>query len=287
MAAGVWPCYLRKPASLKLRGFALLPPCLLILTISALDSEYVCPHSNIMTSSSSLAPPGSGSHVESSQDKTPSSEPSPIVFSPRTEFDSARSKEVIEHSEPSSIKSPSPEERFTRLQYNNTGPRLVFHWDPGFSETETRRTEASLNAQPGDDNALDPDALADLMTPYEDSTGQSRKSRIPKPLRFLGSGKRTKSDRTLFSSFNPQSSLAVVPTITSGTAPETFDETAIPTEAQLTHAASLTVVSEAGVPINFGSLWSGQKTIVAFIRHFWCALFHRSNFDIQLTVFTI
>jgi hypothetical protein len=47
-------------------------------------------------------------------------------------------------------------------------------------------------------------------------------------------------------------------------------ENMLPTEAQLSNAASLNVVSESGIRILFGDLWLGQKTIVCFIRHFWC-----------------
>lgn len=47
-----------------------------------------------------------------------------------------------------------------------------------------------------------------------------------------------------------------------------FDSTIIPTHEQLSEAASMSVVSENGTPINFGSLWADQKTIVIFTRRF-------------------
>ena len=40
----------------------------------------------------------------------------------------------------------------------------------------------------------------------------------------------------------------------------------------LTTAASLPIIAESGVRITFGSLFTQQKIIVLFIRHFWCPL---------------
>jgi hypothetical protein len=50
-------------------------------------------------------------------------------------------------------------------------------------------------------------------------------------------------------------------------------ESVLPTQAQLSIAASLDVVSEDGIRIPFGDLWLGQRTIVCFIRHFWYVCF--------------
>ncbi|KAK7062899.1 hypothetical protein VNI00_000396 [Paramarasmius palmivorus] len=47
-----------------------------------------------------------------------------------------------------------------------------------------------------------------------------------------------------------------------------FDEHALPTWDQLQHASSLSVISESGVRVPFGTLWQDQKTVVIFIRHF-------------------
>ena len=45
-----------------------------------------------------------------------------------------------------------------------------------------------------------------------------------------------------------------------------------PTPAQLVHAASLPLYAENGSKISFGALFAKQKTVVVFIRHFWCPL---------------
>ena len=41
--------------------------------------------------------------------------------------------------------------------------------------------------------------------------------------------------------------------------------------AQLTQAACMPVVRENGLRLQFGELWRTQRTVVIFIRHFWCA----------------
>jgi hypothetical protein len=46
----------------------------------------------------------------------------------------------------------------------------------------------------------------------------------------------------------------------------------LPTHEQLARAASLLVIAESGVRVPFGSLFAKQRTIVIFIRHFWCPL---------------
>jgi len=50
----------------------------------------------------------------------------------------------------------------------------------------------------------------------------------------------------------------------------TQTEWAIPTASQLAHAASLPVIAESGLRVTFGSLFATQRTVVIFIRHFWC-----------------
>ncbi|KAH9954032.1 hypothetical protein BC827DRAFT_1144861 [Russula dissimulans] len=42
--------------------------------------------------------------------------------------------------------------------------------------------------------------------------------------------------------------------------------------AQLTQAARLPIVRENGLRIQFGELWRTQRTVVIFIRHFWCPM---------------
>ncbi|KAI0707186.1 AhpC/TSA antioxidant enzyme-domain-containing protein [Earliella scabrosa] len=52
----------------------------------------------------------------------------------------------------------------------------------------------------------------------------------------------------------------------------TFDEHAGLTKDQIQKAASLTVIAQSGIRVQFGELFKDRKTIVIFIRHFWCAM---------------
>jgi len=45
-----------------------------------------------------------------------------------------------------------------------------------------------------------------------------------------------------------------------------------PTQEQLRDAADLDIIRQDGQPVRFGSLFEHQKTIICFIRHFWCPL---------------
>ncbi|KAJ7902029.1 AhpC/TSA antioxidant enzyme-domain-containing protein, partial [Mycena olivaceomarginata] len=63
-----------------------------------------------------------------------------------------------------------------------------------------------------------------------------------------------------------------------------FDQDRLPTLRQLETAAVLSVISESGVRVPFGSLWQNQKTIVCFIRHFWCPLCQDYMFEISRNV---
>ncbi|KDQ24732.1 hypothetical protein PLEOSDRAFT_1113921 [Pleurotus ostreatus PC15] len=47
-------------------------------------------------------------------------------------------------------------------------------------------------------------------------------------------------------------------------------EWALPSSAQLERAGALSVVAQSGVRIPFSSIFAAQRTIVIFIRHFWC-----------------
>ncbi|PFH53135.1 hypothetical protein AMATHDRAFT_138118, partial [Amanita thiersii Skay4041] len=49
-------------------------------------------------------------------------------------------------------------------------------------------------------------------------------------------------------------------------------EWALPMRDQLARAARLPVIAESGVRVTFGSLFESQRTIVIFIRHFWCPM---------------
>ncbi|KAI6042553.1 AhpC/TSA antioxidant enzyme-domain-containing protein [Pisolithus marmoratus] len=63
-----------------------------------------------------------------------------------------------------------------------------------------------------------------------------------------------------------------------------FDEHALPTPKQLTDAASCVVIAENGIRVPFGDLFKEQKTIVIFIRHFWCSLCQDYMFSLSSTV---
>ncbi|KAI0822547.1 hypothetical protein BC628DRAFT_1327234 [Trametes gibbosa] len=52
----------------------------------------------------------------------------------------------------------------------------------------------------------------------------------------------------------------------------TFDEHAGLTRDQIARAASLMVIAQNGLRVPFGELFKERKTIVCFIRHFWCAM---------------
>ena len=49
-------------------------------------------------------------------------------------------------------------------------------------------------------------------------------------------------------------------------------EWAIPPFSQLSHAASLSIFTENGDRVLFGSIFAQHRTVVIFIRHFWCPL---------------
>ncbi|KAI0635583.1 hypothetical protein C8Q77DRAFT_1052997 [Trametes polyzona] len=52
----------------------------------------------------------------------------------------------------------------------------------------------------------------------------------------------------------------------------TFDEHAGLTRDQIARAAALTVIAQNGLRMPFGELFKERKTVVCFIRHFWCAM---------------
>lgn len=63
-----------------------------------------------------------------------------------------------------------------------------------------------------------------------------------------------------------------------------FKENRLPTPEQLERAAGLTVLSETGAKVPFFSLWKDQKTVVLFIRHFWCPMCQDYMFSISRSV---
>ena len=62
----------------------------------------------------------------------------------------------------------------------------------------------------------------------------------------------------------------------------TFDEHAGLTKDQIQKAASLTVIAQSGIRVQFGELFKDRKTIVIFIRHFWCV--HPTTFCVDVCV---
>ena len=52
----------------------------------------------------------------------------------------------------------------------------------------------------------------------------------------------------------------------------TFDENGGLTKDQVGRAAALTVIAQNGLRVQFGELFKERKTIVVFIRHFWCVV---------------
>jgi len=51
-----------------------------------------------------------------------------------------------------------------------------------------------------------------------------------------------------------------------------FSPIRAPTDDQLQQAANLPIIGQDGEPILFGSLFRDQKTVICFLRHFWCPL---------------
>ncbi|OBZ72102.1 Thioredoxin-like protein AAED1 [Grifola frondosa] len=66
--------------------------------------------------------------------------------------------------------------------------------------------------------------------------------------------------------------------------PARFDEHALPSAEQLTRAASLYVVAQNGLRVQFGDLFRDRKTVVCFIRHFWCPLCQDYMYSISRSV---
>ncbi|RDX57095.1 hypothetical protein OH76DRAFT_1334854 [Lentinus brumalis] len=64
----------------------------------------------------------------------------------------------------------------------------------------------------------------------------------------------------------------------------TFDEHAGLTKDQIQTAAAFTVVAQNGIRVPFGDLFKDRKTIVVFIRHFWCAMCQDYMYSISRSV---
>ncbi|KAI0072759.1 hypothetical protein K474DRAFT_1604503 [Panus rudis PR-1116 ss-1] len=63
-----------------------------------------------------------------------------------------------------------------------------------------------------------------------------------------------------------------------------FSENALVGEDQLREAADLDVIAYNGVRVRFGELFRKQRTIVIFIRHFWCAMCQDYMYSIRKNV---
>ncbi|KAI0661799.1 hypothetical protein C8Q70DRAFT_911040 [Cubamyces menziesii] len=64
----------------------------------------------------------------------------------------------------------------------------------------------------------------------------------------------------------------------------TFDENGGLTKDQVGRAAALTVIAQNGLRVQFGELFKERKTIVVFIRHFWCAMCQDYMYSISRNV---
>ncbi|KAK7005687.1 peptidase A1 domain-containing protein [Favolaschia claudopus] len=105
------------------------------------------------------------------------------------------------------------------------------------------------------------------------------------------------SESKVESTTDAKGKVPAMPVVTDGTVPrephfdfgdppeyDEFDEDRLPTRRQLETAAELPVISESGVRVSFGSVFEQQKTIVCFIRHFWCPLCQDYMFSISRNV---
>jgi hypothetical protein len=51
---------------------------------------------------------------------------------------------------------------------------------------------------------------------------------------------------------------------------DAFEEHVLPSASQLALAADLPVIAASGLRLRFGDLWRKRRTVVLFLRHFWC-----------------
>ncbi|KAF8896123.1 hypothetical protein BD779DRAFT_563437 [Infundibulicybe gibba] len=187
--------------------------------------------------------------------------------------------------------STAPSSLDSELGYHSQSERLPSHYPPTkpiFSPINSlqRRKGSSLASvafPPASSNESHSSSSYVHISPPSPSTSFPYSAsenafvaprRAPRPptssfLRSPRAPKASKASRSPRS--HPHASIPIHQCHTSS-APIPQLEWALPTPAQLEHAASLPVIAASGLRIPFGSLFATQRTIVIFIRHFWCPL---------------
>lgn len=112
--------------------------------------------------------------------------------------------------------------------------------------------------------------LSKSRTAFASNVSLSRERALPPlPTRpHTSSGSPSPRPRTLSHSYPRRQAPLKRPTTAPATYVTSFDESAIPTRAQLSEAAALFVLDENGMQVPFGNLFLGVRTVVIFIRHF-------------------
>ena len=119
--------------------------------------------------------------------------------------------------------------------------------------------------------SVSPCKFPDRLLPLQSTSPSARRRPIPNPTEY-GARRRTVSQIDLGGPReNPvRTQRQKRPTTAPATFPAPFQVNATPTQRQLSAAASFTVIAENGVRCPFGDLFLRSKTVVIFIRHFWC-----------------
>ena len=97
-----------------------------------------------------------------------------------------------------------------------------------------------------------------LQSTLEDAYTSPRKAPVPPPVSPSNILSKECSDKSCGLGYNCIHSIS--------------SEWGLPSLLQLNYAACLPIIGENGEQITFGSLFESQRTIVVFIRHFWCPL---------------
>ena len=119
--------------------------------------------------------------------------------------------------------------------------------------------------------SVSPRKFPDRPLPLQSTSPSAHRRPIPNPTGY-GARRRTVSQIDLGGPReNPvRTQRQKRPTTAPATFPAPFQVNAIPSQRQLSAAASFTVIAENGVRCPFGDLFLRSKTVVIFIRHFWC-----------------
>ncbi|KAG2100899.1 hypothetical protein BD769DRAFT_1676910 [Suillus cothurnatus] len=152
--------------------------------------------------------------------------------------------------------------------------------DVSYPSTGTSIYDSPISAEPG--NMSEPSST----TLYSPSTVMSGISE-PAPLTPKKPRPQTMQPQQRLVDLTeqrPRKKLSSRPSTAPSSFAHIFDEHALPTKRQLLDAASCVVVAENGIRVPFGDLFRDQKTIVIFIRHFWCPLCQDYMFSIANNV---